>query len=249
MLEIFERKRLIPFLMKLSDDIFHAPRWRRLEQALLESSAGRGDYFFVQIGANDGVTHDRLNAFILDGDWAGILVEPVPYYFQKLQRTYAGRPKLLLENVAIATAESTRDIYRVREGVTHLPAWVNGIASLDRQVLLNHKWAIPNIEDYIVTDQIHCVTLASVLRRHKVAHIDLLAIDTEGHDYEVIKQVDFHACKPRVITYEHKHLSKADRKDCEALLRRHDYTVSKQLGNTLAYVATTTPAPGLTTST
>jgi hypothetical protein len=118
-----------------------------------------------------------------------------------------------------------------------LPAWVNGMASLHLDVLMNHKWAIPDIEDYIVKEQIRCITLDSLLKKHRVERLDLLAIDTEGHDFEVIKQVDFARLRPQVITYEHKHLSKVDRRDCEALLHLHNYQVSRQLGNTLAISA------------
>jgi FkbM family methyltransferase len=234
MLEFFQKKRLVPFIMKLSDDIFHAPRWRKLEAALRTSSAGKRDFFFIQIGANDGVTHDRLHQFIVEGDWSGVLVEPVPYYFQRLQATYAAYPNLRMENVAIGTEEGVREIYRIREGQAHLPAWVNGMASLHLDVLMNHKWAIPDIEDHIVRDQIHCIRLETLLQKHHVEHLDLLAIDTEGHDYEVIKQIDFGRLRPQVITYEHKHLSKSDRRDCESLLHLHNYRISRQLGNTLA---------------
>ena len=36
---------------------------------------------------------------------------------------------------------------------------------------------------------------------------NLLAIDVEGYDVEVVKQIDSMNCKPRFIYYEHKHLS------------------------------------------
>ncbi len=234
MFEFLHPKRVVPFVMKLSDDIFHAPRWRKLESALASASQGRHDFFFVQIGANDGITHDRLHRFITAGGWSGILVEPVPYYFGKLQAAYAGHPGLVLENVAVSANAATQDIYRIREGVDHLPGWVNGMASLHLDVLMNHKWAIPNIEDYIVKESIQCLPLHELLARNRVNHIDLLAIDTEGHDFEVIRQVDFKHMRPGIVTYEHKHLTKMDRKACEALLRENGYSISRQLGNTLA---------------
>lgn len=236
MFEFLSRKRWVPFLMKLSDDVFHAPRWHRLERTLRAYSQGRDDYFFVQIGANDGITHDRLYPFVTEGGWRGILIEPVPYYFQKLKENYRGNPRLIFENAAISATEGEQDLFRIREGIAHLPGWVNGLASLHLDVLLNHKWAIPDIEDYIVKERVRCVPLERLLREHRVAKIDLLAIDTEGHDYEIIKRLDLNRLKPPILTYEHKHLSRGDRKACVQLLRGFGYTVTSQLGNTLAYL-------------
>jgi hypothetical protein len=62
-----------------------------------------------------------------------------------------------------------------------------------------------------------------------------LSIDTEGHDYEVIKQIDFRTLRPGIMLYEHRHLSRPDRAACEHLLRSHGYRLASRLGNTLAY--------------
>ena len=57
----------------------------------------------VQIGANDGIVDDPLREFLLRGLWRGVLVEPVPYLFERLRRNYSSRPDLAFANVAIAS--------------------------------------------------------------------------------------------------------------------------------------------------
>ena len=45
---------------------------------------------FVEIGANDGERHDHLRGFILERDWRGLMVEPLPDLFARLVANYAG---------------------------------------------------------------------------------------------------------------------------------------------------------------
>jgi len=75
------------------------------------------------------------------------------------------------------------------------------------------------------------------MERYAVTKIDLIMMDTEGYDYEIIKQIDFSRIRPKVIIYEHKHLSRSDRLTCEKLLKDLDYRLSKHFSNTLAYIA------------
>ena len=60
------------------------------------------DAFFVEIGSNDGERSDHLRPFILSRRWSGIMVEPVPYIFERLQRNYGGTDRIVLANLAIA---------------------------------------------------------------------------------------------------------------------------------------------------
>jgi hypothetical protein len=82
---------------------------------------------FVEIGANDGEQHDHLRPMILARRWRGIMVEPVPYVFERLRTNYGGLDRVVLENVAVADEDGSRRFYhlaasadRVGEG---LPQW------------------------------------------------------------------------------------------------------------------------------
>lgn len=58
--------------------------------------------FFVEIGANDGEQHDHLRPLILGEEWRGIMVEPVPYVFERLRQNYDRvLERVTLENSAI----------------------------------------------------------------------------------------------------------------------------------------------------
>lgn len=228
--------KIYPMVVRTCSPLLRVRQWHRFRDILTRCAERTKDFFFIEIGANDGVTQDILHQYIDKYRWRGILVEPVPYYFEKLKCTYEANDQLALENVAISDKDEIRDFYRVREGVSHFPYWSEGLGSFDLKVVLSHRWAMPNISDYIVTEKVKCIALRSLLLKHDVKKIDLLSIDTEGYDYEIIKQIDFDKLSPLVLIYEHKHIKRDERKRCESMLRAHRYALRKQRGNTLAYL-------------
>ena len=44
------------------------------------------NFFFIEIGAHDGIYVDPIHRFIVKHKWKGILVEPIPYLFELLKR-------------------------------------------------------------------------------------------------------------------------------------------------------------------
>lgn len=62
----------------------------------------RPDFFFVNIGANDGISNNPIYPFLRDHGWGGIAVEPLEPLFAELERNYRGFPRVILERAAIA---------------------------------------------------------------------------------------------------------------------------------------------------
>jgi FkbM family methyltransferase len=233
------KRRVARTLSKLANNLFYRvyrPEWRAFDELVRKHSADSTDFFFVQIGANDGVTHDFLHDYIRAYRWRGILVEPVPAYCDLLRARYQGVPAVVIEQSAISSFEGTRTLYRIDDPAAELPAWSKGLASLHLDVIKKHRWLIPDLEDAIVAEPVCCITLATLIRKHQVEKIDLLSVDTEGHDFEVIKQIDFARFIPRMIIYEHKHLRRETKRHCENLLEAQGYQLTKRLSNTLAYL-------------
>ncbi|MCH9697885.1 MAG: FkbM family methyltransferase [Gammaproteobacteria bacterium] len=227
--------RLRLWLVKVFDKLCQIPKWRTLDSVLQNASSTNKQLFFIQIGANDGVIYDPIHRFVKHFHWQGILVEPVPNYFNKLRGNYASHNNLIFENVAISDQNVIRNFFRVRDDLEFLPEWCNGLGTFDRDVLLSHRWAIPNLEDYVVTEQVQCMTFQQLLDKHAITHIDVLLIDTEGHDLLILQQIDFAALRPSILLYEHEYISKEDRAGFEKILIKHGYRLSHHLGNTLAY--------------
>jgi FkbM family methyltransferase len=66
-----------------------------------------------------------------------------------------------------------------------------------------------------------------------IRDIDLLIVDTEGYDYDILKQVIAMEMIPAILVYEHVHLGKKELR-CEKLLDPW-YTLSKLNANTICF--------------
>ena len=184
------------------------------------------NFYFVQIGSNDGITGDNLYNLVTKFGWRGVLVEPVPYIFKKLKENYKGNKGLIFENVAIAQKNGYKNFYRVKKNNNPAnPIWYDHISSFEKEVVLKHKSRIPSFEKYFTREKIKTITLKRLLSRNKVKKIDLLNIDTEGYDFQIIKRIDFEKIKPKMVLYEHIHLSEKDKKACAKLLKKNGYKI------------------------
>jgi FkbM family methyltransferase len=200
------------------------------------------EFFFIQVGANDGKTGDPVHEYIKKYHWKGILVEPIPYLFRKLQQTYAGMQGLVFENVAIDKRDGQRTLYRVEENSEpNNPFWYDQLGSFSKEFVLRHRDMVPNLEAHLLSEDVPCLSMGSLLRKHGIRKLNFLHIDTEGYDYEIIKTVPFGTVKPDMILYEHQHLSDRDRKECFAFLRDLGYKVLKLRLDTFAYLPSDRP--------
>src|ERR1700681_618887 len=60
--------------------------------------ARKGKILFVQIGANDGIKNDPIHVYVRKYHWNGLLVEPMPDFFNTLRINYMGEDQLWFEN-------------------------------------------------------------------------------------------------------------------------------------------------------
>jgi FkbM family methyltransferase len=139
-----------------------------------------------------------------------------------LSARYAGRPDIAIERCAISDSDGETDIFRLPND-PGAPAWFQQLASLDRSVIAKHGHSIPDIEARIVAERVPVLSVATLLKRHRIQRIDLLVIDTEGHDYRILRQFDLGALHPIVLLFEHQHLSKEEKASAFNLLRLNRY--------------------------
>lgn len=207
-------------------------QWARREsefyRRLGELSAARDDFFVVQIGACDGLMADPIHDWIKRTTWRGILVEPQASEFERLKETYREEnDRLVFENVAIGDRDGSCTLYRVNDS-TRTAEWERGFASV-----------LPRLaSDRCIAETVPCITLDTLLRRHRVARVDLLQIDAEGYDYEILKRLDFKTLRPVMIRYEHRHLRARDKHACKAHLKRWGYRILETQFDTGAFGVT-----------
>ena len=174
---------------------------------LIEKIGNKKDFFFVQIGSHDGISggNDPLYGYIKKYNWSGILVEPVPYLYERLVKNHEGRDNLTFRNVAISKDGAPMKFYSIEEHDNlENPYWYNQLGSFNKDVVLRHRQFLPEFDTHFKEEEIETITGDSLFEGAN--HIDLLHIDTEGYDYEIIKSIDFDKHQPSLILFEHTHL-------------------------------------------
>ena len=180
---------------------------------------------FVQVGAHDGTQLDPLREAILGSRWRGVMVEPVPYVFERLHARYRTNGRITLENVAVADVDGSKPFHFLPEAdeddeVWH---WYDALGSFRRDVVLSHHELVDDIADRLVTVDVPCVTFATLCARHGLRHVDVVQMDTEGYDRDVLELIDLDGLGVELVLFEHLHLSDDDRAACRRLLDAHGF--------------------------
>lgn len=202
-----------------------------LELAIQKELLGlnRAPFNFIQIGANDGGRFDPYRKHIEKYHLSGVLVEPNPVVFNKLVNNYKEQSQLRFENSAIGSTVGETTLYILRDPMGETDD-LSVFASLSEEdIKKSKKW----LKRELIIDSIKVpmITFAGLLEKHQIKNVSLLAIDTEGFDYEILKTIDFATTHPSIIEYEHSHLSLTDEKKCHDLLIREGYKLYRSFGD------------------
>jgi FkbM family methyltransferase len=188
------------------------------------------DPYIIEVGANDGKTGDPLYGLISrNNNFRALLIEPVPYLFSKLQEAYAGLDRCVLENVAIDSNASRKPIYFIDPSaesfVENLPPYFEELATFNKSNLIDLLGS--KYVGFIREAIVEVCPLSYLISKHRISKVSILQIDTEGYDFEVLKTFPFELLRPRIICFEHCHLSEADRQAAIQFVKSYGFVVEK----------------------
>ncbi len=194
----------------------------------IEISKNISSPVFIKVGANDGVSGDPCSDIILKyKNWSGILIEPVPYCFEKLKDNFSDARRFELIQLAIGPQSDKSKFYYVdskaKETIPELPYWYDQLGSFYRSHIEDRLDGV--LKDYVIETEIEVLPLSELVKQKNIEQIHLLHIDTEGYDFEVIKTLDFSCVLPILIYIEHAHLAYEDKRSMLALLKNHHYKI------------------------
>ena len=160
----------------------------------------------IQIGSHVG---NSFNDPIFNGvneTTKLILVEPVPYLFEKLKENYKNKmidtSNIIFINKAVSNfiGAINLTIPSIQNDFSKLPFWASQLASVNPKHATGH---IPNLITETIT--VNTTTINEIIQMYDIKEIDLLHTDTEGHDYYILMDYNF-KIKPKKIIFEHKHM-------------------------------------------
>lgn len=178
---------------------------------------------FIQVGANDGDYGDPLKKYIFKYDWNGIFIEPQPEIFKELLINYKDlEERLHFENIAISNTPESISLFRPFIG-----------KEINRSAIIESSIAstIPNVtarqfgikESDLEEIKVPTMTLDAIVEKYQLLNIDILQIDTEGYDWGVLKTLNLKKHQPKIIQFEHGHMSPDIVEEMSCHLRDHGY--------------------------
>ena len=188
---------------------------------------------FIQIGSNDGVKNDPIFPFVNKYQWKGILVEPLPDFYEKLVGNYQSAKNLTFENVGISDQNGEMDFYFLPPEYDK-PEWLQQIGTFDKEAIEFNLANFPELIGKIERRKIQTFTLKHLLDKNKVLKMDLLIIDAEGFEYKILKQLEQLSEKPSYILFEWGCMKENMQNDLFNFLRNQKYKLYSSSGDVLA---------------
>ena len=238
------RKWIQRWLRRTGYDVRWSPQvYVRYPQARLEVSVEMAiaqrflavkDFYFVQVGAFDGVCVDPIGATMKRLACRGLMIEPHPLAFARLQQNAADRPGVELLQAAVGDCEGELPFYSLDPAAPGAPAKAPLISSLDRAMLMRELPADVDWTPWIRETRVRCTTLNRVLTERGSPRVDLLQIDAEGYDARILAALDFDRWAPAIVNFEHALLPRAEAERCWQRLAGRGYRLHISPPDTLA---------------
>ena len=181
--------------------------------------------FFVELGANDGVTQSNSLYFELKRNWRGVLIEPSPHNFQKCVAN-RGLNNSIFCNACVGFEYKDKYVDMIDANLMS----ISNNLDLD---LSNKKFHIEQAKKYFKNNEKVCPygaksrTLNDILDEAKAPHnIDFLSLDVEGAELEVLKGVNF-----KKYNFKYLLIEVRDLKRMQSFLKTHNYFLLDQFSS------------------
>lgn len=196
------------------------------------------DFRFLQIGASDGLRNDPLRDFIVRDRWSGVFVEPLPDAFALLKSNYkhlAQKQNLAFLNAAVSSDSASLPFHTFQESYLAGKPLEERLHLL-RKASFERSQVLPfaNGDENILTINVPCLEINELTAQYfPDKNLTLLALDVEGHEWEILSKLDFTAFRIQAVLFETWNLG--NRKgDLLRLLEGNGYKIKEAEGDALA---------------
>jgi FkbM family methyltransferase len=189
----------------------------------LEAYVDFDNGYFVELGANDGITQSNTYYFERNRGWTGVLIEPIPHNFLNCHKIRAPRTKIFCN--ACTSFDYTDKFVEIC--FSNLMSTAIGLES-DIKNPIEHAKAgkqFLNETEPNFTFGALAVPLNSILQTAEApTRIDFLSLDVEGAEIDVLKGVDHSKYRFSYICVESRSKDKIAK-----YLAEHGYSLVEQL--------------------
>ena len=164
---------------------------------VLSETNFKQDGYFVEFGATDGIT--LSNTYLLETkfNWRGIVAEPLKSKYSELIKNRTCH----VEDLCVWSQSGK--VLEFNETRNSDLSTINQFSSSDMHIEARRSGNIFSVKT---------ISLYDLLEKYNAPrYIDYLSIDTEGSEYEILKNFDFEKYVFKVITCEHNHTEMRDK--------------------------------------
>ena len=170
-------------------------------------------YNIVQIGAYVG-NDDVYKIIVNEPNINALLIEPVPWYFDKLKQNYSNIPnpnRISFDNSVIHIYDGECIFHCMKEVEYEFnyntdKNWGPEISGVNLELIKEHEQYLNNQHFQYKTLNLKCITSLSLINKYNITDIEFLKIDAEGLDYDLITNWSYDKVKPKYLKFEHCHL-------------------------------------------
>lgn len=139
--------------------------------------------FYIELGANDGLTQSNTAFFAFYRNWKGVLIEPSPGAYDLCVKN---RPESYHFNYACVSPEYSNE-------------YISGDFTGSLMASIDSKRLHSNI-----SIQVKASTLTKILDSIEppITNIDLLSLDTEGYELLILQGLNFDKYRPKYMLIE-----------------------------------------------
>jgi O-methyltransferase len=161
------------------------------------------EIYIIQVGSHIGNTSNDYLYNQINPNFKYIMIEPVLYLFNQLKENYKSYNNIIFLNIAISNYNGIIDLYVPSEknDFSKLVNWTSQLASINKE-------HISTFVNNCIIDKIpvECKTLNTLIKEYNITELEYLYTDTEGHDYDILMDLDLLFIRPKNIIFENKHM-------------------------------------------
>jgi FkbM family methyltransferase len=153
--------------------------------------------FFIDVGANDGITINSTYFLEQQLQWSGICIEPLERKYIELVKN---RPHSICLNKALYNRTgvvSCRD-------VSGYPEMLSGIEECYNESH-KHRIILESNYDNNKVISIECINFDKLVSDYNIKKVDYLKLDTEGSEFEILKSINFEKVDIEIIDIENNY--------------------------------------------
>lgn len=172
--------------------------------------------FYIDVGANDGITGSNTFVFEQIG-WKGVCIEPHPDIYKKLIKYR----KCDCFNAALSN--------NTNEDVDFFKA--NALSCLNEGMTESHKQRAEKNEKTEII-KVKTITFDKIMENYpNVKHIDFISLDVEGHEIQILENINFQKYSFGFFTIE-----KSNPEKIKEIMQKNGYILFMEIGADIMFI-------------